>query len=145
MEYIGKTRNYGDTKTFTINGVYTVQEYYNLRDELKSEMKSKDLAIFESMDIFIEAFNENADPPYTPLNEASSAWGLKIEKLTLDDDEYKLDYTIDGEEDTNEMEPHYVFMFYTYKMPTKRLPTKRSASGKRSRRRGKRSRRRGKK
>lgn len=136
MDYIGKTRKYGYTKTFTINGLYTVEDYYNLRDELKSEMKSKDLAIFESMDIFIEAFDKDADPPYNSLNKDSSAWGLKIQELIRQNDEYKLKCTFDSEEDTHEMEPHYVFMFYTMK---------RLGTGKRSRRRGKRSRRRSKK
>ena len=116
MEYIGKKRKYGYTSNFTINGVYTVEDYYNLRDDIKTEMAGKKLAVFENMDIFVGAFNEPTNPPTTPLNEASLAWGLKIQELMFTNGEYIMEYNLDGDDDRQVISRLNVFMFYTTKV-----------------------------
>ena len=136
MEYIGSIKTCRSTSMLKIDGVYTVEDYYNLRDELKSEMKKKNLAVFENMDIFAEAFNETTDPLRRPLHIRSMVWGIKINELTFDDGDFKLSYEQNRITKNTDLNDDNVFMFYT---------TKGLATGKRSRRRGKRSRRRGKK
>jgi len=130
MEYIGKKRRYRYTSIFTIVGVYTAEDYFNLRDELKIELAKKKLAVFSDMNIFTRAFNET-DSPATPLNEASDAWGIKIKELIFTNGEYIMEYNLEGKDDDNEISSFNVFMFYTMKNLGTGTRKRKSKKGKR--------------
>jgi hypothetical protein len=117
--FVGRRRDLGYTTKITIVGVYTAEEFYNLTDIDKIELKSKNLAVFENMEKFTALFDHvpkhitRGELP--KLYEDSEAWGLKLTELKFEHGNYTMDYTFNGVKDDNEISPENIFMFFTVK------------------------------